>query len=191
MNDSVKVDNISFYQNLSIETLRNEYWKPVIGYESCYVISNLGRLKSLDRQRWTGNGYHLLRGIVLKQSLTTTGYLKANLTKDGKCKVWKIHQLMAMSFLNHTPCGFRIVVDHIDRNPLNNHISNLRLVTNRANTRAPRKEVSSHYTGVWWREDVGKWAASIQIKGKIKKLGVFKQEIEAAKAYYYELNKNK
>lgn len=37
------------YQNLSLEDLPNEIWKDVVGYEGLYQVSNLGRVKSLDR----------------------------------------------------------------------------------------------------------------------------------------------
>lgn len=38
------------YQNLSLEDLPNEEWKDIVGYEGLYQVSNLGRVKSLQRQ---------------------------------------------------------------------------------------------------------------------------------------------
>jgi hypothetical protein len=73
------------------------------------------------------------------------------------------------------------VVDHIDGNGLNNRRCNLRECTarqNRANTR-PRGG-SSRFVGVYRRRD--KWVAGLQYRGKYYYLGLFKDEVEAAKA---------
>lgn len=79
-----------------------------------------------------------------------------------------------------------ILVDHIDRNPLNNQKSNLRLCNkqqNAANSKK-RKGGSSKYRGVslcWDRKN--RYIARLYYKGRNYHLGRFKTEIEAAKAY--------
>jgi hypothetical protein len=81
------------------------------------------------------------------------------------------------------PPGY--VVDHIDRNRLNNRRGNLRLATRHENSRnrskAPGK--SSEYMGVSLRSDRGTWSAAIRVGGRRIKLGTFKDEVSAALAY--------
>jgi len=92
----------------------------------------------------------------------------------------KIHQLVAIAFLNHIPCGHELVVDHIDNDPTNNNIENLQIVTNRQNCSKDRKG-KSIYTGVHWNKKY--WVASITINKKRFHLGSFDCEIKASKVY--------
>jgi len=78
-----------------------------------------------------------------------------------------------------------LVVDHIDRNGLNNRRSNLRLCSaaqNACNSGSARGS-SSKYKGVCWNKREGKWVASIRFKNKLHLMGYFTDEIAAAKAY--------
>ena len=94
-----------------------EIWKNVKGFED-YEVSELGNVKSLK----------LGKERILKNSIDKKGYYKVNLSNKGKTKTFKVHKLVAMAFLNHKPCGYKIVVDHIDNNPLNNNVENLQLI---------------------------------------------------------------
>jgi hypothetical protein len=81
-----------------------------------------------------------------------------------------------------------LVIDHINRDPLDNRRTNLRVVTGSTNNRnsssLKRKGVSSKYKGVCWHKPAKKWVASIQPpNGKYKHLGCFISEEEAARAY--------
>mgnify|MGYP003648773144 CR=1 FL=1 len=149
-------------------------WKEVPGYDN-YMVSSRGRVKSLNYAR-SGNER------LLKQSLSSAGYPKVDLRKEGRAKTMSIHKLVAMAFLNHTQCGYKIVVDHIDENKANNNLSNLRLVTNRENL-SRRKCGSSKYVGVSWFNRDSKWVAGIKINGKRKHIGYFTNEIDASNAY--------
>lgn len=78
----------------------------------------------------------------------------------------------------------RMVVDHIDRNPLNNRRSNLRLCRISQNILNRRGKMgTSKYKGVWWDSHHKKWLAIISLKGKHIYLGFFDNQIDAAKAY--------
>jgi len=94
-----------------------------------------------------------------------------------------------MAFLNHKPCGHKIVVDHIDNNKENDKLYNLQLISNRENTVKDTNRGSSKYVGVSWHKHKNMWRTTIYIKGKNKHLGYFTDEKEASKAYQKELEK--
>ena len=161
-----------------------EIWKEVKNYEGIYEVSNLGRVKSLERKvTHPVNGFKNVKERILKQGTNRGGYLYVDLHKNGKRKNTKIHQLVAMAFLNHTPDGMKLVVNHIDFNRTNNRVENLEIVTNRENTNRKHLKSSSPYVGVHWDKSRNKWRALIRISGKQKHLGLFTCEIEASRAY--------
>ena len=166
-----------------------ETWKDIPGYEGLYQVSDLGRVRSLDRDvkdsRW---GRQRRKGRVLKPGQNEKGYLLVVLSKNGKTKSKKIHQLVAIAFMNHNPSGHKIVVDHIDNDNQNNKLSNLQLITSRENS-SKDKSGSSQYTGVSWEKQTKKWRAVIYLDGKSKKLGRFQSEYDAHLAYQNELEK--
>ena len=75
-------------------------------------------------------------------------------------------------------------VDHIDRNIYNFRRSNLRIITiQQSNQNQGPKDGSSQYKGISWIERLKKWRAQIRINKKREHIGVFSDEVEAAKAY--------
>ena len=76
------------------------------------------------------------------------------------------------------------IVDHIDHNGLNNRRDNLRVCTARQHqaNRGPAGSGSSRFVGVFFNRRIGKWQAHIMAHGKHYYLGVYDDEIEAAKA---------
>ena len=91
-----------------------EIWKEIKGYEG-YEVSNLGRVKSLKRKK----------EIFFLFVRDGGGYLQVVLCKNTKTKTKKVHKLVAIMFLNHKPSGYKLVVDHIDNNKLNNKTINI------------------------------------------------------------------
>ena len=156
--------------------MTKEIFKDIPGYEGKYQASNLGNIKSLNYSR---SGKERL----LKQTPAAGGYLMVSLCKEGKMKSFQVHQLVAMAFLNHVPCGHKLVVDHMDDNHLNNNLDNLQVVTNRENLSKDKKGGSSKYVGVSWNKINKKWRAYIHTGGKRKHLGSFTNELEASEAY--------
>ena len=78
-----------------------------------------------------------------------------------------------------------MVLDHINREPLDNRKANLRPATRAQNlwNSTKRKGGSSKYRGVSYKKQIAKWIARMYIDGKETHLGCFEEEIDAAKAY--------
>lgn len=72
-----------------------EEWRDIKGYEGKYQVSNLGRVKGLEKTVSTWNAYKTLYERVLKIYVTYNGYLKVVL--QGKTKL--IHRLVAEAFI--------------------------------------------------------------------------------------------
>ena len=103
-----------------------EIWKDIKGYEGIYKISNLGRVKSLDRFIYYKNDViKFCKGKLL--NIHKNDYLFVRLYKDSIPKTKYIHKLVAEAFIpnpNNLP-----EVNHKDENKLNNSIGNLEWCT--------------------------------------------------------------
>jgi hypothetical protein len=170
-----------------------EIFKDIPNYEGIYQVSNLGRVKSLERiaiRKNTGN-FLVKEKILVNIPMGTLNnqYYAVNLQNKGIMKTIKVHQLVAMAFLGHMPDGtHRIEIDHIDENKFNNNLNNLQLLEtreHRAKT-AKNKKKSSQYTGVTKKGN--KWQSGFKTNGKFTHLGVFLTEIEAHEAYKMALS---
>lgn len=102
--------------------------------------------------------------------------------KHAKCETVIMHRLI-MGITDRN-----VICDHKDHNGLNNQKANLRTCTKKQNVynTKSRKGSSSKYLGVSWKKKINKWQVLIQKDGNFKYLGVYKDEIEAAKAYNKE-----
>ena len=97
-----------------------------------------------------GNVFSLSSQTYLKPHPDRYGYLYV--TIKGRHK--KVHRLVAEAFLENKdekPC-----IDHIDRNKLNNHVSNLRFVTHKENSNNPRTIAHLKEVGKRYRSEYGK-----------------------------------
>lgn len=113
-----------------------EIWKDVTGYEGIYQVSNLGRVKSLDR---VIKGQHFEEKIMKLQ--TNNGYKWLWLNKDGKRKAKRINRLVAEEFIpnpDNLPC-----VGHKDDIPSkeNNTVENLYWTTFEDNNKTPNRRM--------------------------------------------------
>jgi hypothetical protein len=146
-----------------------ENFRAIDGYDN-YEVSDCGRVRNVTTAR------------ILKAG-TRNGYQQVGLSKVGKIKTMKIHQLVAQAFLEN-PLNKKCI-DHIDNNKLNNHVSNLRYATPRENgmNKTKSKNTSSSFKGVYFFKRDKKWYARIKINGKTIHLGSFKTEKLAAIAY--------
>lgn len=93
-----------------------------------------------------------------------------------------LHRLAWVLYTGEWPDGF---IDHIDKDKLNNKISNLRVSSREQNGRNSnsRKNSSSKYLGVSWCKTSKKWVVQTEFMGKNKHLGRFVDEETAARAY--------
>ena len=158
--------------------MKKEEWKPIPNYEGLYEISSYGRVKSL----------RFNKELILKLRIGTKHYQNVGLNKNKIRSTREIHQLVAEAFLNHKPCGLKLVVDHINNNKLDNRVDNLRVITQRENTNRKHINSSSKYIGVCFDATNKKWKAAIRINGKQTYLGLFTEEYDAYLAYQNKLN---
>lgn len=101
----------------------NEVWRDISGYEGAYQVSNLGRVRSLDRIVFnSGIGrYCGIKGRILKERFDKDGYVTLNI-----CGTYpKAHRLVLTSFepIEHSAT---MEVDHINGNRADNRLENLR-----------------------------------------------------------------
>lgn len=169
--------------------MQEEIWKDVPGYENYYQVSDQGNVRSLHRKIWNGKGFYEKKEKILKPFYCNDGYKVVDLRLESRRKTIKVHQLVAMAFLNHKPCGMKILVDHINNIKTDNSIENLQLVTNRYNASKDKKCGTSKYTGVSLDKRSNKWTSRIHNGEKYKFLGYFNCETAAHLAYQEELIK--
>lgn len=111
-----------------------EEWRDVIGFEGLYQVSNLGRVKGLDRLVDTNINNvdkRISKGKLLKPQFNNKGYKRVNLCKNGTFKSVFVHRLVAEAFIpnpNNYP-----VVNHKDENKQNNCVENLEWCTQKYN----------------------------------------------------------
>lgn len=110
-----------------IEQPDKERWKDVIGYEGLYQVSNLGRVKSVDRLTTDKNGRtYTVKGKILNQS-KVGDYLRVSLYTNNVARGKLVHRLVAEAFIPN-PNKYEIV-NHKDENKLNNCSDNLEWCT--------------------------------------------------------------
>lgn len=110
-----------------------EIWKDINGFEGLYQVSDLGRVRSLDRVVERIDGKHVkLRGVVLSPSINNAGYLRVSLSRDRVIYEKQIHSIVAETFLTKVD---DFDVDHINFNKIDNRVENLRYISHIDNVR--------------------------------------------------------
>ena len=149
--------------------MADEIWRPVAGCEGQYEVSNLGRVRSLDRigtqgTRWGRSMSVRLKGRILKPGTVAGGYQYVKIGPVGAL----VHRLVLEAFAGPCPEGMECA--HDDGNPANNHASNLRWATKIENQADRRRHGTlpigkSHYLaqkthckrGHEFTEDTTRW----------------------------------
>lgn len=125
------------YQNLSVENIFGEEWRYVNSYEGLYLVSNFGRIKSVERfssecksNRCKNSFSYTVKEKILKQSIVH-GYLCVHLSKENNKKMIKVHRIVAEAFIQNQN-GFRII-NHKNEDKLDNRVSNIEWCTTKYN----------------------------------------------------------
>jgi hypothetical protein len=100
-----------------------EIWKKIKNYED-YMVSNLGRIKSLNKQK----GFYYFDEIIMKtKPHKKTGYCHAFLVKNGIKQRYSVHRLVAESFIENL--NNLATVNHINHIKHDNRVENLEWMT--------------------------------------------------------------
>lgn len=95
---------MEIWQNLNEEDLDGEIWKDIEGFKNIYQVSNLGRIKSLNREvecnanRYRKSTFKKVKGRILKQKLNKYGYLVVVLQNKSKKLHKSAHRLVLENF---------------------------------------------------------------------------------------------
>lgn len=121
-----------------------EEWRPMVGYEGYYEVSNLGQIRGVERLINCKNGTRkTIRGKVLKQSTHyKNGYKSVMVTVSGNQKRILVHRAVAIAFLenpNDLP-----EINHKDENKENNAVENLEWCTRQYNNSYGSAKVRGH-----------------------------------------------
>jgi hypothetical protein len=112
-----------------------EIWKDILNYEGLYQASTFGKIKSLKRNNTNGK--------ILKPFLNSNGYLYITLSKNGKCKNFKIHKIIASTFIGE-PTFDKKEIRHLNGNRFDNNSSNLKY-GNRSEQMKDRIKHGTHF----------------------------------------------
>ena len=153
-----------------LKDLDFEMFLPIEGYEN-YFVSNFGNIKNSKTNK------------IIKLQNHQKGYKLVSLKKNGKWKMFRVHRLVGLAFLENP--DNKQMIDHIDENKSNNNVMNLRWATSKDNSanQGKRTNNTSGFKGVCFDKHANKYKASIRINGKLIYLGLFETAEEASKAY--------
>lgn len=150
-----------------ILNLPNELWRDFVFKEQPFAVSNKGRIKTFN---YRNSG----REELIKQQINPFGYYTVVLQR----KLHFVHGLVAKYFIGDS----ELTVNHIDGDKLNNDVSNLEYISNRANVCHDLirrdKLIGAHY-----RKRDGFWVSEIKIGNDRIWLGAYRTQIEAHESY--------
>lgn len=112
-----------------------EIWKDVLGYEGLYMVSSIGRVKTVKT------------GLIRKHSDDRHGYKRVTLCENRRRKTVYIHRLVVEAFIGAIPKGFE--VNHKDEDKSNNTLDNLEICTRLYNIEysCARNYIITHESG--------------------------------------------
>jgi hypothetical protein len=147
----------------------SETWKIIEGFPN-YEVSSYGNVKNTKTGR-----------VRSSKTKDDRGYTRVALLHNQKRKNVKVHILVAQAFLPNL--SEKDCVNHIDKNKENNHVNNLRYVTNSEFQMSKRlaSNNKSGVKGVCWDSRSRRWEAYIKLNRKMIHLGLY-DTIEEATA---------
>lgn len=111
----------------SPEDLLKEEWRDIPCFEGFYQVSNLGRIKILEKRVRIGNNTRIIKERIANPYIRKNGYIKITLYKPSCTKNFFVHRLVAIAFIDN-PNNYPII-NHKDENPSNNRMENLEWCT--------------------------------------------------------------
>lgn len=114
-----------------------EIWEDIKGYEGLYQVSNLGKVRGLEKTEYFTHyktnkiTKRIRKENILKLQKQKNGYIRCCLSKNHIKKYYWVHRLVAQAFIpnpKNLPC-----VNHKDENPRNNNANNLEWCTEKYN----------------------------------------------------------
>lgn len=114
-----------------------ELWKPIEGFEGLYEVSNLGRVRSLDREvvrEYRSKNPIAIKGKELKGDYTKEGYKVVTLYKEGRRKRAVVNRLVATAFIPNPDPESKTQINHKDEIKDNNIATNLEWCTPKYNS---------------------------------------------------------
>lgn len=158
-------------ENKQVEE-KKEIWKSIPGFPAQYQASNKGRVRD-----------GMLR--IRKFTEDELGYKKVSI-KNVK---YQIADLVGNAFIPKPQNDKPMTIDHIDFDPGNNHVENLRWATanqqaahqrKRKNTKKP---LTSKYKGVSFKKTLDRWKSEVTVDNKVVYCELFDHELDAVAAY--------
>lgn len=152
-------------------TKRNDFY---IEDDKAYIyLRNIDKYCVCDADDWD----KLQSYTWFASSYDNNAYPITHITKNGKDELVLMHHMIMGKHKG-------LVIDHIDRNKMNNCKKNLRITTQQINTinRSISKRNKSGVTGVRLREDIMKWTAELMVNGVVHRLGCFENFDDAVLA---------
>jgi hypothetical protein len=162
-----------------------EIYKDIPGFEGKYQVSNFGNIKTIERVTILNDGrkfYYKDKVLICTPDLK--GYPKIRLQNfnPNYGSTRRVHSLVWEVFGDGTTISFpNRVIDHIDRNKKNNHINNLRIISNREN--AFNRKDNKEFIGVRKSNKSDNYTCRIWVNDKDYHLGTFKTQEEAFERY--------
>lgn len=169
-----------------IDSSFTEVWKPISGFEGLYEVSSLGNVKTLEREIYNAQGKLHYRRKERLLKVNGSRYPSVVLCKDGKIYPKAVHRLVAQAFIPNPEN--KPFIDHIDTDPYNNRVDNLRWVTQQENclnplTRIHNSESKKGHRGyLTHHTEETKRKISLALKGKPFTKEHIQHSVEAKKA---------